>query len=163
MTDAAAQEARRFQISDFRSFLLNASLDELKTRILASSELEELLPIAYLTTLNNRQLARAYRYILMCWFVTDGWICPRELQIKAAMGIWEGRYVFVQAGTGVGKTLAAVLNQLLEPEDGVILIISPLKRLQSSQVCSSDCSPSLLIRIPGRITTVRLWTTCSSG
>ena len=39
----------------------------------------------------------------MCWFVTEGRICPREIQLKAVMGIWEGKDVFVQAGTGTGK------------------------------------------------------------
>ncbi|KAJ7586331.1 hypothetical protein C8J56DRAFT_1051704 [Mycena floridula] len=40
---------------------------------------------------------------------------------------------FVVAGTGQGKTLSGILNQILEPEVRFSLVLSPLKWLQSSQ------------------------------
>ncbi|THU99911.1 hypothetical protein K435DRAFT_837485 [Dendrothele bispora CBS 962.96] len=48
------------------------------------------------------------------------------------------RDVFIEAGTGFGKTLASVLPQMLNDNNnnGVTILISPLKRLQSSQAAA---------------------------
>ena len=131
----AAEALCRTRISEYHNKIISASLDDLKSKTESIPNLLALLPSPYPTSLNDRRLARAYQYILMCWFVTNERICPKEMQLRAAIGIWEGKDVFIQAGTGTGKTLAAILNQLLEPLDGVLLIISPLKRLQYTQVC----------------------------
>ncbi|KAJ7598279.1 P-loop containing nucleoside triphosphate hydrolase protein [Mycena floridula] len=95
--------------------------------------LQPLLPTKYLASLAAVDLAQALRYIFICWCITYGEQCPTELQIQAALAAWHKKDVFVVAGTGQGKTLAGILNQILEPGHGFTLVLSPLKCLQSSQ------------------------------
>ena len=89
-------------LPEYCAHLLAASLEELKSLAELILSILPHIPTTYLVSLNDWQLARAYQYILMCWFVTEGRICPREIQRKAVMDIWEGKDVFVQAGTGTG-------------------------------------------------------------
>ncbi|KAJ4495035.1 hypothetical protein C8J55DRAFT_408830, partial [Lentinula edodes] len=58
----------------------------------------------------------------------------RELQLKIALALWNKLDVLGVAGTGQGKTLASVLNQLLEESDKVTVMLCPLKQLQLSHV-----------------------------
>ncbi|KAJ7583904.1 hypothetical protein C8J56DRAFT_1166823 [Mycena floridula] len=83
-------------------------------------------------------LVLTLQYIFVCWCVTNGSQCPTKLQIEASLAAWSKRDVFVVAGIGTGKTLAGMLNQLLEPATGITLVISPLKRLQTSQLDLED-------------------------
>ncbi|KAJ7583184.1 P-loop containing nucleoside triphosphate hydrolase protein [Mycena floridula] len=116
-----------------KAWVLRASLTDLKNRITQLPSLQPLLPTEFLLSLSGSDLKRAFRYIFVCWRVTNGCQCPTQLQLRAALAAWHKKDVFVIAGTGRGKTLAGMLNQLLEPGDGVTLVLSPLKRLQSSQ------------------------------
>ncbi|KAJ7580880.1 P-loop containing nucleoside triphosphate hydrolase protein [Mycena floridula] len=116
-----------------KSWLLHASLSDLKMRIQQFPLLQPLLPTKYLASLAAVDLAQALRYIFICWRITYGEQCPTELQIRAALAAWHKKDVFVVAGTGQGKTLAGILNQILEPGHGFTLVLSPLKHLQSSQ------------------------------
>ena len=118
-----------------RNIIIKASLDDMKTQIQSLPALIPLLPTCFLNSLTVSEQTRAYRYILFCWAVSNQSQCPKEMQLRAALSLWQGKDVFVQAGTGEGKTLAAVLNQLLDDSNGLTLILSPLKRLQSTQVC----------------------------
>ncbi|KAJ7598193.1 P-loop containing nucleoside triphosphate hydrolase protein [Mycena floridula] len=119
---------------EVRSWALDAPIDQLKRRILQlDSRLQTLIPNEYLRTLSTSHLTRALRYIFVCWHVTGETQCPKKLQIEAALGLWAKNDVFMVAGTGQGKTLAGMLNQLLDDTDGITVVISPLKRLQASQ------------------------------
>lgn len=111
-----------------------ATLQQLEDRVSTMPDLMAQVPFAFLSSLDVKQRARSLRLILECWHVTKGKQCPRKLQLAAALGLDKGNDVFVGAGTGIGKTLAAALNQLLEDSDGVTVIVSPLKRLQGSHV-----------------------------
>ncbi|KAJ3861276.1 hypothetical protein EV359DRAFT_14644, partial [Lentinula novae-zelandiae] len=66
--------------------------------------------------------------------VTNQAQIPRELQLKIALTLWNKLDVLGVAGTGQGKTLASVLNQLLEESDKVTVMLCPLKWLQLSHI-----------------------------
>lgn len=91
-------------------------------------------PLAYINTLDDASHAQALRFIFICWKVTNQAQIPRELQLKIALALWNKLDVLGVAGTGQGKTLASVLNQLLEESDKVTVMLCPLKRLQLSHV-----------------------------
>ncbi|THU88850.1 hypothetical protein K435DRAFT_565984, partial [Dendrothele bispora CBS 962.96] len=57
----------------------------------------------------------------------------KQLQLKFACAVKTKQDVFLNVGTGFGKTLASILLQLLSDGEVITIIISPLKRLQSSQ------------------------------
>lgn len=130
--------------STFVEWATSASLFQMERFIAANSSLGDRLPVLFLCGLTIAKKTTSLRLILLCWHATHEQQCPRSIQLEAALGLEDGNDVFVQAGTGSGKTLTAVLNQLLETSDGLTMIISPLKRLQASHVrytfrgCHSD-------------------------
>jgi ATP-dependent helicase YprA (DUF1998 family) len=69
----------------------------------------------------------------LVWTLSRGAEVPREFQLKAGLAALAGRDSVIRAGTGSGKTLAMAIPMLLRP-NAMSIIISPLKRLQSSQV-----------------------------
>ncbi|THU93698.1 P-loop containing nucleoside triphosphate hydrolase protein [Dendrothele bispora CBS 962.96] len=80
----------------------------------------DILPYSYIDSLNlDYKKEQCYRLCLLCWNATEA-------------------NVFLEAGTGFGKTLASILTQMFNDieNDGVTIIISPLKRLQASQAAS---------------------------
>ncbi|KAJ7576555.1 P-loop containing nucleoside triphosphate hydrolase protein [Mycena floridula] len=106
--------------SEVRSWALDAPIDQLKRRFLQlDPRLQTLIPNEYLRTLSTSHLTRALRYIFVCWHVTGETQCLTKLQIEAALGLWAKNDVFMVAGTGQGKTLAGMLNQLLDDTDGI--------------------------------------------
>ncbi|KIY53333.1 P-loop containing nucleoside triphosphate hydrolase protein [Fistulina hepatica ATCC 64428] len=75
-----------------------------------------------------------WKFCAITWFITNRSQCPRENQLRGAVGIALGRDTFVNATTGSGKTLIACLNMLLhDPEDTprTFLMLDPLLRLQN--------------------------------
>ena len=76
------------------------------------------------------------RVCLLAWAVTSGTQVPRELQLRAFLAIHHGRDSLFIAGTGSGKTLPIALTVLLNDpaKNHLSIVISPLKRLQISQV-----------------------------
>jgi hypothetical protein len=97
----------------------------------------DLLPSDFIDFLDSEfKKITCYQLCLLCWHVTSGAQCPKRLQLEFACAVILKRDVFLEAGTGFGKTLACILPQLLNDKvnNGVTMIISPLKRLQLSQV-----------------------------
>ncbi|KAJ7597960.1 P-loop containing nucleoside triphosphate hydrolase protein [Mycena floridula] len=88
--------------------------------------------MSFLNTLQPPDALRAWQYCFACWYASRQRQCPRQLQLEAALHLWKRKDVLVKAGTGSGKTLIAVLNQLLERGDGITLMLDPLKRLQTT-------------------------------
>ncbi|KAG1828315.1 hypothetical protein F4604DRAFT_1640580 [Suillus subluteus] len=60
-------------------------------------------------------------------------IVPRVFQLEAILATLNGRDSIITAGTGCGKTLCLIIPNLLRP-DTISVTISPLKRLQITQV-----------------------------
>jgi hypothetical protein len=60
-------------------------------------------------------------------------IIPREFQLQAAISTLGEQDCLVDVGTGYGKTLCMILPALYQP-DRILVVVSPLKRLQTSQV-----------------------------
>jgi len=122
-----------------------ASLQDVKAFAIATIPIEK-FPLSYIESLSLDEQHLSLRYCLVCWHLTANKDtprhCPRELQISAALGVshlqrkHKHQDVFLVAGTGAGKTLTSVLNQLLEESDHLTIMLCPLKRLQKSQVSS---------------------------
>ena len=108
------------------------------------------LPLLYLAELcsEDRITVTAARASLLAWVVTNETQVPRELQLRACLAKYHGHDPLINAGTGSGKTLPIALNLLLDnpSENGISLTISPLKRLQVTQVLSILLSINLVIR-----------------
>ena len=96
------------------------------------------MPSDYLDQLNEKDRLTARRACLLAWFVTGGTQVPRDIQLQSCLAMFNGQDSLVYAGTGSGKTLPIALNILLEDpaKKRVTLTISPLKRLQITQVIS---------------------------
>lgn len=97
------------------------------------------LPLEYLTKLKGDDLTTALRACLLSWAVTNGTQVPREFQLRACLATQNGQDSLINAGTGSGKTLPIALNLLLDDpiDTGISLTISPLKRLQITQVSTT--------------------------
>jgi superfamily II DNA/RNA helicase len=76
---------------------------------------------------------RAY---LIVYSLSRGKMVPHQGQLESSLAAMSGRESIVIARTGYGKTLCIAIPLLLQPGT-VTLTISPLKRLQHMQVCSS--------------------------
>lgn len=74
----------------------------------------------------------AFRACLLVFSVSDGKVVPRQFQLEAGLVAYWGKNTLINAGTGSGKTLSVIIPLLMDPEV-VSIIISPLKRLQSTQ------------------------------
>ena len=86
----------------------------------------------WIDSLEAVQRLDALRACLLVFAVTDGCIFPRQFQLRAGLAAYEGKNTIVNAGTGSGKTLSMAVPLLMNP-DAVGIIVSPLKRLQSTQ------------------------------
>ncbi|KII95827.1 hypothetical protein PLICRDRAFT_26163 [Plicaturopsis crispa FD-325 SS-3] len=89
----------------------------------------------FLSTLSLEQQLDCWRACLLVYSASGQKIVPRDFQLKAAMPCLRGVDSVVVAGTGTGKTLIAAIPLLLLPKT-ISIMISPLKRLQSSHVKS---------------------------
>ncbi|KAG1723312.1 hypothetical protein EDD22DRAFT_790159, partial [Suillus occidentalis] len=79
------------------------------------------------------------RACLIIYVLTATIIIPCQFQFEAVLATLNGRDSFVTAGTGSGKTLCIIIPILLHPGT-VTMTISPLKRLQATQVIQLKCN-----------------------
>jgi DEAD/DEAH box helicase len=70
---------------------------------------------------------------LLIWTLSNGLKVPREFQLRAGLAAVAGQNTVVRAETGQGKTLAMAISMLLR-QNSMAIVVSPLKRLQSTQV-----------------------------
>ena len=83
-------------------------------------------------SLDSDKRLDALRACLLVFSVTNGRVFPRQFQLEAGLAAYQGKNSIVTAGTGSGKTLSMVIPLLMNPK-AVGIIVSPLKRLQSTQ------------------------------
>jgi hypothetical protein len=91
-------------------------------------------PADFIQSLTAGDQAEVYKACLLVFLISGSRIVPRKLQLLAALATLAGYDSEVISGTGTGKTLAMAIPHLLHPEH-VSLIVSPLKRLEVTQVC----------------------------
>jgi hypothetical protein len=99
----------------------------------AGSIIGDKLPYDYLATPAEEDRTYALQACLIVFIVTRFTIVPRVFQLQASLAILNGRDNIITAGTGSGKTLCLLVPILLRP-DSISITISPLKRLQVTQV-----------------------------
>ncbi|KAJ8083509.1 hypothetical protein PM082_009383 [Marasmius tenuissimus] len=101
------------------------------------------LPSEYLDSLDEADRRVALQHIALAWHKTKK--LPRVLQLKAAQASAKDHDSFIYAGTGAGKTLCSALTMWSDALNAsrslsgasnspIYITISPLKRLQESQV-----------------------------
>ncbi|KAG1891422.1 P-loop containing nucleoside triphosphate hydrolase protein [Suillus subluteus] len=108
-----------------------ASLEGLDS--FARSLIGERLPTNYIQSLSDKDKIDALRACLLVYIITATMIVPREFQLEAVLATLNDRDSVITAGTGCGKTLCLILPIILRP-DTISMTISPLKRLQITQV-----------------------------
>ena len=93
-------------------------------------------PLMYILTLAESKQIIALKLCILVYYATRGKEIPKELQLRAAIASIE-RNSLVVATTGFGKTHIMALLILLEKSmsNKIFITISPLKRLQVTQVC----------------------------
>ena len=110
----------------------------------------ELRPaVDFVNSLSADQQADVFKACLIVFLLSNSHMVPRKIQLQAALASLAGRDSKLISGTGSGKTLTIALPHLLQP-DRVSLVISPLKRLQVTQVRGSTRLLVLVIEISGR-------------
>ncbi|KAF5367721.1 hypothetical protein D9758_009814 [Tetrapyrgos nigripes] len=111
------------------------SLNDHTVATMARTEIPaHMLPRDYIEGLSCAFLKKlCYQLCLVCWQVTKRTQCPKPLQLEFACAVHKKQDVFMNVGTGFGKTLAMILLLLLADGSFIVIIISPLKRLQASQ------------------------------
>lgn len=111
--------------------ILNLPLDTLDH--VARETIPDRLPFDYLASLAGQDKIDILRACLIIYFLTSTTIVPRVFQLQASIAILNGRNTIISAGTGSGKTLCLLIPMLLRPKS-ISITISPLKRLQTTQV-----------------------------
>ena len=127
---------RALRMSDSRPIVqavLEYTLNDLQQHTLL--EIDDRLPNEYLATLSNTDKLDALRACLILHRMTSSAIVSRVFQLQASLALLNGKDTIVTAGTGCGKTLCQLIPMLLRP-GSVSITISPLKRLQVTQVWS---------------------------
>ncbi|KAJ3524442.1 hypothetical protein NMY22_g10996 [Coprinellus aureogranulatus] len=120
--------------------VLNSNLDDLDMyfSILPRDEARN----AFLDWLHCEEKIGEERYckqVCLLVYMASGFSqVPTALQLEAALAFYYRKDLLLLARTGFGKTLLPVIAHLLHDPDDVylVLIISPLKRLQTSQAQS---------------------------
>jgi ATP-dependent helicase YprA (DUF1998 family) len=120
---------------------IEASIENIRTLGIEQLHeyVQELIPndripsSAFMDALSPSETADALLACLLVWTLSHGAEVPREFQITAALAAISGQDTVLKAGTGSGKTLAMAIPMLLRPTS-MAIVVSPLKRLQSSQV-----------------------------
>jgi len=107
---------------------LQAAVDELIPRNLMP-------PTEFIQALSLTERTVVFRACLIVFVLSENTMVPRQLQLQAALAELAGFDLNVISGTGSGKTLAIAISHILLP-DRVSFVISPLKRLQVTQVRS---------------------------
>jgi len=111
--------------------ILEYTLDELQQH--AYLQIGSQLPVEYLETLSHQDKVNALQACLIVYQLTSHTIVPRVFQLRASIAMLSGNDTVITAGTGCGKTLCQLIPLLLRP-DTISITISPLKRLQVTQV-----------------------------
>jgi superfamily II DNA/RNA helicase len=94
-----------------------------------------LMPSAeFLNALSPNERAIALRACLIVFILSESTMVPRQLQLQASLAELAGFDSTIISGTGSGKTLAIAIPHIIQPQR-VSFVISPLKRLQITQVC----------------------------
>ncbi|KAF5374218.1 hypothetical protein D9758_004667 [Tetrapyrgos nigripes] len=108
-----------------------------------------ILPRDYIEGLSCAFLKKlCYQLCLVCWQVTKRAQCPKPLQFEFACAVHKKQDVFMNVGTGFGKTLAMILLLLLADGSFIVIIISLLKRLQASQVPVAPANMNMKSDLP---------------
>lgn len=137
-------------VATFVDLVRRAPLDVLIQ--LASVSIKNRLPHDFIATLDNEEKLDAIRACLIVSVLTDGSIVPRTFQLEASLAILRRHDSVIIAGTGSGKTLCLLIPILLRLES-ISLTISPLKRLQTTQVSNitgtNSTGPMVLLLCSG--------------
>jgi superfamily II DNA helicase RecQ len=80
----------------------------------------------------------ALRACLIVYALTETAIVPQQFQLEAVLATLNGQDTIITAGTGSGKTLCIIIPISLRPGT-ITMTISPLKRLQATQVTELEC------------------------
>ena len=145
---------RRVALSARSSLLLDTMIDPWNSQIQAviqtiretslgqlQAAVDELIPrnlmpaTEFIQALSLTERTVVFRACLIVFVLSENTMVPRQLQLQAALSELAGFDSNVISGTGSGKTLAIAIPHILLP-DRVLFIISPLKRLQITQVRS---------------------------
>jgi len=122
-------------VSTINNTIMNSNLGALE--YIAFQLLDDRLPSDYISSLKSDQdKIDTLRACLIVYILTATKIVPRSFQLQASLATLNGRDTIVTAGTGSGKTLCLLIPHLLRP-NSISITISPLKRLQATQVMSS--------------------------
>ncbi|KAF9034837.1 hypothetical protein BJ165DRAFT_1615690 [Panaeolus papilionaceus] len=116
-------------------FIRNAYDSEIQGLATENLPTERLLH-EFLNTLPLSEKIFCLRISLIYWIASSKSQVPREMQLKVMIAeCFYGKDVLVSAGTGSGKTLPVALGALYQDptKNNITLVISPLKRLQSTQ------------------------------
>ncbi|KAF9219321.1 hypothetical protein BS17DRAFT_789494 [Gyrodon lividus] len=112
--------------------VLSCPLDLLEHR--TSCIIGTRLPLDFLATLlDESDKIDALRACMIIYLLTATVIVPRGFQLQASLATLNGKDSIITAGTGSGKTLCIIIPLLLRPES-ISITVSPLKRLQATQV-----------------------------
>jgi hypothetical protein len=106
--------------------------------------LKDPLLAEYIESLDHEDKLEAIRACVIVWVLTEGRVIPRVFQLKASLATLHQRDSVIIAGTGSGKTLCLLIPLLLCP-DSISLTISPLKRLQLTQVSNTNHMIDILL------------------
>lgn len=112
------------------------SLDVLKKKFATMQcTTQNAAPHLYITALPESEQTVGLRICLLVYYVTKGQEIPKLLQVQATIASI-ARNTLVVAGTGFGKTQIMAALMLLEKSSSqrVFITISPLNRLQVTQV-----------------------------
>ena len=100
---------------------------------LADELTDHRFPYDYIQMLNAADKIDALCACLIVHAMTSGKIIPRPFQLQALLALLHGSDTLITAGTGSGKTLCLLIPILLRP-GSISIMVSPLKRLQATQV-----------------------------
>ncbi|KAL1695084.1 P-loop containing nucleoside triphosphate hydrolase protein, partial [Schizophyllum commune] len=118
---------------------LEAQIPQTKLELALGNINRASLPLAYILGLRPLcSIATALDLCLLCWYRTGERHCPKVEQLATAFSILSGKDTFLYAGTGFGKTLAAILHVYLERRNGITIIVTPLTRIQASHASSIE-------------------------
>ena len=110
------------------------SLSMLKRTYQESIPSELALPTSFWKSYGDEKLAIGLRACLAIWVTSGKNIIPNEFQLTATISLMSGQDTLVDVGTGYGKTLCMIIPCLLDSPGLILIVISPLKRLQAVQV-----------------------------
>ncbi|KAJ7100305.1 P-loop containing nucleoside triphosphate hydrolase protein [Mycena crocata] len=92
------------------------------------------LPYEFMSSLSVSQRVIVLNAFLHLDFASQGRLTPREMQLRAAIAVGEGKNLMVRSATGSGKTLAMILPVLMLEKDAVVITVSPLRLIQDNHV-----------------------------